>query len=173
MFFPKKCNIAKQITLCQLLMIHDPYAFHMAYENIFRKVYEMYTNFFCLLLFKNTFFFFQGCIQQHMEVHRLRSEWSYSCRPTPTTIAMPDLSHICDLHHSSWQCQILNPLRPGTEPVSSRILVRFISTEPHWELLKNIILIYVNAFSSTRNEFYAFYLYTFASLDYEPNKATK
>ena len=23
---------------------------------------------------------------------------------------MQDLSHICDLHHSSWQCQILNPL---------------------------------------------------------------
>ena len=23
---------------------------------------------------------------------------------------MPDPSHVCDLHHSSWQCQILNPL---------------------------------------------------------------
>ena len=23
---------------------------------------------------------------------------------------MPDLSHVWDLHHSSWQCQILNPL---------------------------------------------------------------
>ena len=27
-----------------------------------------------------------------------------------TAIAMWDLSHVCDLHHSSWQCQILNPL---------------------------------------------------------------
>ena len=26
------------------------------------------------------------------------------------TIAMPDLSHVCDLCHSSWQCWILNPL---------------------------------------------------------------
>ena len=23
--------------------------------------------------------------------------------------ATPDPSHICDLHHSSWHCQILNP----------------------------------------------------------------
>ena len=27
-----------------------------------------------------------------------------------TATAMGDLSHICDLHHSSWQRQILNPL---------------------------------------------------------------
>ena len=27
-----------------------------------------------------------------------------------TATAIPDLSHICDLHHSSWQCWILKPL---------------------------------------------------------------
>ena len=27
-----------------------------------------------------------------------------------TTTVTPDLSHICNLHYSSWQCQILNPL---------------------------------------------------------------
>ena len=27
-----------------------------------------------------------------------------------TATAMPDLSRDCDLHHSSWQCRILNPL---------------------------------------------------------------
>uniref|UniRef100_A0A8D0Q2C6 Uncharacterized protein n=1 Tax=Sus scrofa TaxID=9823 RepID=A0A8D0Q2C6_PIG len=26
-----------------------------------------------------------------------------------------DLCHICDLHHSSWQCQILNPLRKARD----------------------------------------------------------
>ena len=26
------------------------------------------------------------------------------------TATPPDLSHICDLHHSSWQCRIFNPL---------------------------------------------------------------
>ena len=27
-----------------------------------------------------------------------------------TATATPDLSHISNLHHSSWQCRILNPL---------------------------------------------------------------
>ena len=27
-----------------------------------------------------------------------------------TATAMPDLSHVCSLHSSSWQCRILNPL---------------------------------------------------------------
>ena len=27
-----------------------------------------------------------------------------------STTAMPDSSHVCDLHYSSWQCRILNPL---------------------------------------------------------------
>ena len=43
------------------------------------------------------------------------------------------LTH-CDVHHSSWQRQILNSPRPGIEPTSSWIPVRFITTEPHWEL---------------------------------------
>ena len=28
----------------------------------------------------------------------------------PHTPATSDLSHVCNLYHSSWQCQILNPL---------------------------------------------------------------
>ena len=32
-----------------------------------------------------------------------------------TATATPDLSHICDLHHSSWQRQILNPLRKARD----------------------------------------------------------
>ena len=41
------------------------------------------------------------------------------------------------LHHSSWQCQILNPLseaRPRIEPASSWILVRFVFSESRWKL---------------------------------------
>ena len=44
---------------------------------------------------------------------RGQSNWSYSCRPTP----QPNLSHVCNLHHSSWQCWNLNPpseTREGT-----------------------------------------------------------
>ena len=49
-----------------------------------------------------------------------------------TTTATPDPSLICDLHRSSWQRQILNPLSEATgiEPASSWMPFRFVSTEP-------------------------------------------
>ena len=59
------------------------------------------------------------------------------------TTAMPDPSHVCDLHHRSRQRRILNPLsKAGMEPTSSRILVRFFSAEPLQELPLNIFLIH-------------------------------
>ena len=56
-----------------------------------------------------------GTHLQHMEVPRLgvKSELQLPASATAT----PDLSHIFDLHHSSWQCHILTPLseaRDGT-----------------------------------------------------------
>ena len=49
-----------------------------------------------------------------------------------------DPSHVCKLHHSSWQHWILNPLsRPGNEPEISWLPVRFISVVPQWELLNS------------------------------------
>ena len=49
--------------------------------------------------------------------------------------AMPDLSCICGLQHSSWQLRILSPLsEAGIEPASSWILV-CVSAEPWWEIL--------------------------------------
>ena len=43
----------------------------------------------------------------HMEVPRLGV---LSVPPYARVTATPDPSHICHLYHSSWQCQILNPL---------------------------------------------------------------
>ena len=49
--------------------------------------------------------------------------------------ATQDPSHICDLHHRSWQCQILIPrARPGIKPATLRFLVQFVSAAPWWEL---------------------------------------
>ena len=45
-----------------------------------------------------------------MEVPRLGVESELQLLTYATTTAMRDLSHVCDLHHSSQQCQILNPL---------------------------------------------------------------
>ena len=44
-----------------------------------------------------------------MEVPMLGVELELHLPTYTTATAMQDLSHICDLHHSSEQCQILNP----------------------------------------------------------------
>ena len=69
---------------------------------------------------------FLGPHPLHMEVPRLGVESELQLPTYTTAIAMPDLSRICDLHHSSWQRQILL--------VSLWILVGFATTEPRWEL---------------------------------------
>ena len=54
---------------------------------------------------------------QHMEVPRLAVESELQLQAYATAMAIPDPSHICDLHHSSQQHQILNPMgeaRDGT-----------------------------------------------------------
>ena len=61
-------------------------------------------------LLKAFFFFFLGLHFWHMEVPRLGVELELQLLAYATARAKEDLSHICDLHHSSWQCQILNPL---------------------------------------------------------------
>ena len=44
-----------------------------------------------------------------MEVPRLRVELELQLLAYTTATATQDLSHVCDLPHSSWQHQILNP----------------------------------------------------------------
>ena len=59
---------------------------------------------------------------------------SYQARGQFGATATPDLSWVWDLHHSSQQCQSLNPLSEARdEPMSSWILVGFITAEPGQE----------------------------------------
>ena len=51
---------------------------------------------------------FVGLHLQHMEVPSLGVELELHL-PAYTT-SMPDLSHVCELHHNSQHCWILNPL---------------------------------------------------------------
>ena len=53
---------------------------------------------------------FLGLHPRHMEVPRLGAEWELQLPAYATATATPDPSHICDRHHSSWQCPTLNPL---------------------------------------------------------------
>ena len=62
-------------------------------------------------------FCFLGSCLRHMEVRRLGVKSELQLPAYTTATARPDPSHICNLHHSSWQCQIFNPLstaRDGT-----------------------------------------------------------
>jgi len=50
-----------------------------------------------------------------MEVPRLGVELELQLQVYTTATAMQDPSLICNLHHSSWQCRILNPLSEGRD----------------------------------------------------------
>ena len=45
-----------------------------------------------------------------MEGPRLGVKLELQLLAYATATGTQDPSHVCDLHHSSWQCQILNPL---------------------------------------------------------------
>jgi len=53
-----------------------------------------------------------------MEVPRLGVESELQLPAYTTAMATQGPSRICDLHHSSWQCQILNPLSEARDQTS-------------------------------------------------------
>ena len=55
------------------------------------------------------FFAFLGLHPRHMEVPRLGGKFEPQMPTYTTATAKWDLSRICNLHHTSWQQQILNP----------------------------------------------------------------
>ena len=76
------------------------------------------------------FFFFLGPQPGHMEVLRLGVElelWPLACA---TATAMPDLSHVCDPHHSQRQHHIPNPLSRARD--QTYILVDASQIRFHW-----------------------------------------
>ena len=76
------------------------------------------------------FFFFLGPHPRHIEFPRLGVESELQLLAYTTATATQDLSSVCDLYHSSLQCQIFNILSEARiEPASSRILAGFVTTE--------------------------------------------
>ena len=78
-------------------------------------------------------FCFLGPNPRHVEVPRLGVE--SELQGLAYTAATQDPSHVCDLYHISWQCQILNPLSKGRDQTrilmdTSRVRFRW----PQWEL---------------------------------------
>ena len=67
----------------------------------------------CTFLFFLFFFFlfsFLWLHPQHIEVPRLGVALELHLLAYATATATWDLGHVCELHHSSWQCRIPDPL---------------------------------------------------------------
>ena len=73
---------------------------------------SMYFFFFWFLLFYFNFYFFVilGLHMRHMEVPRLGVESELQLLAYTTVTETQDRSQDCELHHSSQQCRIINPL---------------------------------------------------------------
>ena len=104
----------------------------------------------CSRVFLFCFVFFPFCLlgpcQWYMEAPRLGVEWEPQLQAYTAAAATGVLSRLCNLHHSSRQCRILNPLgRAEIKAAFSRILVRFISAEPRRESLR--VLMYILFYS--------------------------
>ena len=73
-----------------------------------------------------------------MEVTRLEVESELQLPVYPTATATSNPSHVCNLHHSAREHRILNPLREAKDGTPNLwFLVRFVSTVPQRELLKD------------------------------------
>ena len=71
-----------------------------------------------------------------MEVPRLGIESELQVPAYTTAIATRDPSHICDLHLSSWQCCIFNPLSKARDPtcILRDTVPGSQPTESQWDL---------------------------------------
>ena len=85
---------------------------HGASAEAYSSLPKCHFGLFCSFLFVCLFVFcFLGPHAWHMEVPRLGVELELQLPAYPTGTAMPDTSCTCNLHHSSQQCRIHNPLR--------------------------------------------------------------
>ena len=68
--------------------------------------------FVCFFKYDHLFLFlsFLGLHLWHVEVPSIGAESELQLPACTTTTPTQDLSHVCNLHHSSWQCWILNLL---------------------------------------------------------------
>ena len=61
-----------------------------------------------------------------MEIPRLGVQSEVQLLAYATDTAIPDLSCVCDLHHSSWQHRILNPLSEARDGTRNLIALSWI-----------------------------------------------
>ena len=103
----KSLNFSKALLCSQNYKIDTRVLIYQAFCNDSRDTHENRSCWFFVFLF---FFFFLGPHLWHMEVSSLGVESELQLLAYITATAMPDSSHVCDLHHSSQQHWILNPM---------------------------------------------------------------
>ena len=89
-----------------------------------------------LIISKFFFFSFVGPHLQYMKVPGLGAESELQLGAYTRATAMPGLSHICSLYHSSGQRRILNPLSEvrSLTYILNETTLDPEPTEPQWEL---------------------------------------
>jgi len=68
---------------------------------------------------------------QHKDVPRPGVESELQLPAYITATATWDLSRVCDLNHSSWQCQILNPLNEARDQTLNLMDISWATTLSH------------------------------------------
>ena len=109
------------------------------------RIFQLFiTDLFSFWQFPKTFFFsFLQLHLCHMEVSELGVELELQLQAYATAMTTLDLSHICNLHHSLWQYQILNPLSKARNRTYILIEETLGSqpTEPKGELQKYFLIL--------------------------------
>ena len=82
---------------------------------------------FFFFLFFFLFFHFLGPHPHHMEIPRLGVDLELQLPAYTTVTATPDPSCVCDPHHSSQQCWILNPLSELSEARDRTLILMVLS----------------------------------------------
>ena len=105
--------------------------------------------------FFSFFFVFLGLHQQHMEVPQARGPIGAVVATLATATEMPDPSLVWDLHHSSWQHRILNPLSESRDQTcdlmdTSQIHFFWVTTGTPYLLL---------SYSSEKTDIISFFLF--------------
>ena len=72
------------------------------------------------------FFCFLGPLQQHMEIPRLGLQLELQLLAYATAAGTSDPSHVCNRHHGSWQCRIINPLSKARDPTHNFMVPSWI-----------------------------------------------
>ena len=87
--------------------------------------------FFVFFFFCSVLFCFLGLHVWHMEVPGLGAKLELQLPAYAKATAMPNPSHVCDLHHSSQQRWILDPLNEARDQTRNLVVpgrIRFVCT---------------------------------------------